>query len=159
MTDIIVIKLVNGTTLMAEMIADEVDYVSVRDVIGIKENLSLSPAGYYNVINIPYLYFCNGQSGLMNLEKRQILSYDLADDYSVFYYESTAKMLLESELKKRDLILKMYDGTQESEMEWDSLSPEEKESQHLNDVDDLLETDDLDNEHCYIESEGKPTYH
>ncbi|HEY9705996.1 MAG TPA: hypothetical protein V6C58_26410 [Allocoleopsis sp.] len=168
---IVAVKLANGTTILAELEDDAPQYLVLRDAMALKEMLFETSSGY-SVLNIPHLYFFHNNSGLTNIPKHHILAYDLADDYTIFYYESTVDALIDNEMNKRKMVFQMYDGKQESQLQWDDELPEEPKKTSVsvasfvdsldNDGDDSFELNfDYDEEDEEFESPAKEkrTYH
>lgn len=146
---VMAIKLKNSIQLLGELVVENDDSIVIRDVISFKETLFSQQTSTPYIMNIPHLYFPYSESMEISIDKSDILFYDVADEYTTFYYSNVFYDLIESENKKRDFVVAMYDqvSTKPADRYTDDYVQDTSEDL----TDDVLES--------FLHEDQKPTLH
>lgn len=166
---IVVIRMNNCEIFLGELVSDDIDSITIDK--GIKVFQTPTPmdngSGTYYTAHIPILLNPFGINTKVSLKKKDIMFYDIADDYYHLYHDNCFGQLWESEINKQNHVMKMYNGEDESNLQYDN---EDKGEPIVGEDDQNLSTDELlakidsaidkSEESVYnVTLTGKPTLH
>lgn len=165
MNEVVVVKLSSGEIVMGELHHDDERHLSVTHPIKIIQTPTpTNNPGEYITVNVPVLFNPFSASSITTLSKNHIVYYDLADDYYILFYETCYAALIEAEMRKQEMITKLYAGEDEQrELQWDDedpIVPKESQSktvaelfeEYQSELDDTANTD-------YNSVDGNKTLH
>ena len=153
---IVVVRMNNCEIFLGELVSDDVDTLTIDEVIKVFQRPTPLKDGTYYTSQIPILMNPFGINTKISLKKRDIMFYDIADDYYHLYHANSYPQLKASEDHKQKMVLKLYSGEDESSLQWDNEDRGEpivpEEDQHKT-VDQLLK--ELDSG---VDSEDETVY-
>lgn len=105
-----VIKLKNSETLICSIDKDETGFLQISEILKINQLIIDNKDGTYHTAFQPMLYFPFGMMSSMFIDKKDILFYDLADNYYQLYHSTCYPAMMSHENAKQEFVFKQYEN-------------------------------------------------